>query len=146
LITLKAYELNQEKQPSLRNRHTSWDYFRQLINERLTLNIYLKTEEDIEAAVKLLNNRTQWAGWNATPEHTDTLNEYDCPILIKQKIQEERRLRRVWHRLQTPRAKDYLMQQNRNSNNSSITKKIITSKQSYKVLHQKNPMGISCGR
>jgi hypothetical protein len=108
LITLKAYELNQEKQPSLRNRHTSWDDLRQLINERLTLNIYLKTEEDIEAAVKLLNNRTQWAGWNAMPEHTDTLNEYDSPILIKQKIQEERRLCRVWHRLQTPESKRLL--------------------------------------
>jgi hypothetical protein len=28
------------------------------------------TKEDIEAAVKFFNDTVQWAGWNATPEHT----------------------------------------------------------------------------
>jgi hypothetical protein len=51
LITLE-HALNQEIQPRLNNRHTNWDDFRQLINERLTLNVSLKTEEDNEAAVK----------------------------------------------------------------------------------------------
>jgi hypothetical protein len=46
-MTLKAHALNQEKQSSLSNRHISWDDFRQLINERLTLKLSLKTEEDI---------------------------------------------------------------------------------------------------
>jgi hypothetical protein len=82
--------LNQEIQPSLNNRHTNWDDFRQLINERLILNISLKTEEDIEIAVKFFNDTIQWAGFNATPEHTDTVKTYDCPILIKQKIEEKR--------------------------------------------------------
>jgi hypothetical protein len=49
LITLTSCLLNQEKQPSLSNRHTKWDDFRHLINDRLTLNVSLKTEEDIEA-------------------------------------------------------------------------------------------------
>jgi hypothetical protein len=99
LLTLKAHALNQEKQPSLRNRHANWDYFRHLINQRLTLNVSLKTEEDTEAAVKFFNDTIQWAGWNATPEHTDMLKSYDRPLLIKQKIEEKRRLRRGWHRL-----------------------------------------------
>jgi hypothetical protein len=62
LITLKAHALNQEKQPSLSNRHTNWDDFRHLINERLTLNVSLKTVEDIEAEVKFFNDTIQWAG------------------------------------------------------------------------------------
>jgi hypothetical protein len=66
LITLEAHARNQGKQPSLNNRHTNWDDFRQFINERLTLNVSLKTEEDIEAAVKFCNDTIQWAGWNAT--------------------------------------------------------------------------------
>jgi hypothetical protein len=97
LITLKAHALNQEKQPSLSNIHTNWDDFRRLINERLTSNVSLRTEEDIAASAKFLNDKIQWAGWNATPEHT--LKTYDCSILIKQKIEEQRRLRRSWHRL-----------------------------------------------
>jgi hypothetical protein len=52
------------------------------------LNVYLKIEEDIEAAVKFFNDTVQWAGWNATPEHSDTLKTYGCPILTKQKIEE----------------------------------------------------------
>jgi hypothetical protein len=101
LITLKAHALNQEKQPSLSSRHTNWDDFRHLINQRLTLNVSLKTEDDIEAAVNFFN----YTGWNATPEHTDTLKTYDCPILMKQKIEEKRRIHRGWHRLRTPESK-----------------------------------------
>jgi hypothetical protein len=89
LITLRADALNQEKQSSLCNRHTNWDDFRHLINQRLTLNVSLKTEEGIEAAVKFFNDTAQWAGWKTTPEHTDTLNTYDCPILNKEKMEEE---------------------------------------------------------
>jgi hypothetical protein len=65
--------LNQEEQPSLSYRHTNRDDFRHLINQRLSLHVSLKPKEDIEAAVKFFNDTVQWAGWNATPEHTDTL-------------------------------------------------------------------------
>jgi hypothetical protein len=72
LITLTSHALNQEKQPSLRNRHANLDDFRHLINQRLTLNVSLKTKEDIEAAVNFFKNTIQWAGWNTTLEHIDT--------------------------------------------------------------------------
>jgi hypothetical protein len=107
LITL-SHALNQEKQLSLSNGHTNWDNFRHLINQILTLNVSLKTKEDTAAAVKFFNDTVQWAGWNATPEHTDTLKTYDCPILIKQKIEEKRRLRRGWHRLRTQESRRLL--------------------------------------
>jgi hypothetical protein len=75
------------------------DDFRCLINERLTLNIPLKTKEDIQAAARFFNNTIQCAGWNATPEHERTLKTYDCPILIKGKTEEKRRPCREWHHL-----------------------------------------------
>jgi hypothetical protein len=81
--------LNHEKQPSLSNRHINWNYFRHLFNQRLTSNVSLKTEEDIEAEVKFFNDTVQWAGWNATPEQTDTLKTYDSHILNKQKNRRE---------------------------------------------------------
>jgi exonuclease III len=70
LVTLISHAMNQEKQPSLSNRRTNWDYFRHLINQRLSLNVPLKTEADIEAAVKSFNDIVQWAGWKAIPKHT----------------------------------------------------------------------------
>jgi hypothetical protein len=99
LNTVTAYALNQEKQQSLSNRLTNWDDFRRLITDRLTLNVSLETEEDIEATVKFLNDTIYWAGLNATPEHRETLKAYDCPILIKQTTEEKRRLHRDRHRL-----------------------------------------------
>jgi hypothetical protein len=45
---------------------------------------------------------------HATLEHTDTLKTYDCPVLIRHKIEEKRRLRRGWHRLRTPVSKRLL--------------------------------------
>jgi hypothetical protein len=39
LITLTADALNQENEPILSNRHTNWDDFTHLVNERLTLDI-----------------------------------------------------------------------------------------------------------
>jgi hypothetical protein len=146
LITLTEHALNQEKQPSLSNRHTNWDDFRRLINQRLTLNVSLKTEKDIEAEVKFFSDTIQWADWNATSEHTDTLKTYDCPILIKQNIKEKEDSVEVGTDYKHQRAKHYLPQQHRNSNNSSIGTIIIASKHSCKVLHQQNPLTIPCGR
>jgi hypothetical protein len=83
LTKLTVHALNKEKQPSLRNRHTNWDDFRHLNTERLTLNVSFRTEENIEAAIQFLNDTTEWTGWNVTPEHTDTLKTYDCPIFIE---------------------------------------------------------------
>jgi hypothetical protein len=84
-ITLTVDVLNQEKQPILSNRHTNWDNFRCLINERLTLNIHLKTGEISEAAAKIFNDTIQCTGWNAMTERKRALKAYDCPVLIKQK-------------------------------------------------------------
>jgi hypothetical protein len=54
----------------------------------------LKTDAHIEDAVKYFTDIIQWAGWTATPEDTYTPSSSDCPIFIKQKLAEKRRLRK----------------------------------------------------
>jgi hypothetical protein len=66
LITLTADALNHENEPILSKRHTNWEGFRRLVNERLSLNIFLKTEDDIEVAAKFFNDAIQLAVWNAS--------------------------------------------------------------------------------
>jgi hypothetical protein len=68
LITLTADLLNQGNEPILSNKHANLDNFRRFVNERLTLNIHLKTEEDIEAAAKFFNGTIQCTIWNARPD------------------------------------------------------------------------------
>jgi hypothetical protein len=92
----------------LYNQRTTWEAFDDLINERLQLHVPLKTESDIEDAVKNFNDTIQWVAWNTTPPHSDVQRVYDCPILIKQKLLDKTRLRRKWHRLRTPESKRLL--------------------------------------
>jgi hypothetical protein len=68
----------------------------------------LKTDSDIEAEIKNFNNIIQLAGWTTTPEHTEACQTYDCPILIKQKLLNKRRLCRNLHRFCTPESKRLL--------------------------------------
>jgi hypothetical protein len=88
------------------NRRTEWDYLSHLIHHRLLLQIPLKTPADVEAACRQLFTETvEWAGWQATP----TLPAiHGCPIIIKQKLAEKRKLRRDWHRFRTPESKRFL--------------------------------------
>jgi hypothetical protein len=48
---------------SLSNKLTNWDYFKLLINERLLLQIPLKTTDDIEEAVKFFTDTDSSMGW-----------------------------------------------------------------------------------
>jgi hypothetical protein len=96
LITLSPSVLNQAPPPRLCNSKTNWDYFLHLISTQLTLHVPLKTDSQIEDAVKYFNDIIQWAGWNATPETTYTPSSYTCPILIKQKLAEKGKLQREW--------------------------------------------------
>jgi hypothetical protein len=71
LVTLSTQAILRVPQPRLFNRKTHWDAFRYLLNERLLLNVPVKTDSDIEAAIKSYNIIIQWAGWTTTPEHTE---------------------------------------------------------------------------
>jgi hypothetical protein len=108
LISLNLRALHHAPQPTLCNRKTNWDYFRHLITTNLTLHVPLKTEAEIEDAVKYFTDLIQWAGWTATPEITCTPSSYDYPLPIKQKLAEKRRLRKEWHLYRTPTSKKLL--------------------------------------
>jgi hypothetical protein len=52
LVTLST----KAPQPKLCKRKIDWYAFRHLLNERLQLNVYLKTDSDFEAAIKNFND------------------------------------------------------------------------------------------
>jgi hypothetical protein len=56
LVTLTSQQIRPDPPPSLSNKLTNWDYFKRLINERLLLQIPLKTTDDIEEAVKFFTD------------------------------------------------------------------------------------------
>jgi hypothetical protein len=95
--------------------------------------------------LKFFSDTVQWAGWNATPGHTDIFKTYECPILIKQKIEDKRRLRRGWHLLRTPESKRLLntatqeLKQLLNNNKNDCIQTF------RKVLRQQNRLTVPCG-
>lgn len=108
LISLSHKTLPSVSHPSLYNKKTNWDYFRLLLSDKLSPNIPLKTAADIEAAVNNLTKLIQWAGWSATPVTHYTPQITPCPLRIKQKILDKRRLRRTWLRFHSPITKRLL--------------------------------------
>jgi hypothetical protein len=75
---------------------------------RLLLQIPLKTPDDVEAVVQLFTETVQWAGWQATPTLPAMPRIHGCPIVIKQKLAEKRKLRPDWHSFRTPESKQLL--------------------------------------
>jgi hypothetical protein len=66
LVSLSTQPSLHPPPPRLYNQRTNWEAFRDIINEHLQLHISLKTESDIEDAVKNFNDTIQWAAWNTT--------------------------------------------------------------------------------
>lgn len=96
-----------QKQPSeiIYNKYTDWKQFRRLINENLSLNLSLQSTENVDDAVDYFINCLQ----NSAKVSTPILNhsKFDktglqYPTLIKRKIAEKRRLRRIWQNTRHP--------------------------------------------
>lgn len=96
IITLYSHILEKQKQPTLYSRYTNWESFRRTIDEQIKLNIPLKTPAELDNAVIELTETIQRAAWSATPDHNSTTVNEKCPLIIKEKIQERRKLRKRW--------------------------------------------------
>jgi hypothetical protein len=77
------------------------------------ISLFSITEEYIETAVKYFNDTIQWAGWNATPEHTDLPITTDYPILIKQKQQKKGNSEKTGADSEHQKAEGYSTQQHK---------------------------------
>jgi hypothetical protein len=77
-------------------------------NQRLLLQIPLKTTDDIEEAVKFFTDKVQWAGWKATPPLPARTGINACPLIIQQQLAGKRKLRRDWHQFRAPESKRLL--------------------------------------
>jgi ribulose 1,5-bisphosphate carboxylase large subunit-like protein len=75
----------KSKKPSLYSKKTDWSYFRETLDELITLEIPIKTEIDIEEAVENITKTIQKAAWQATPDRKEQNSKEERPIIVKQK-------------------------------------------------------------
>jgi hypothetical protein len=94
-----------QQAPTLCNKRTDWDAFRELLDERIDTKIPLKSKLSIEEAVVTLTEGIQQAAWQATPPLRSRQVADSCPPYIKHKLTDKRKARRRWQTTRAPEAK-----------------------------------------
>lgn len=113
LITISTEILMKELSPTLGNKFTNWDGFRETLDSTLYLKVPLKSIDDIDNAVEYFTKTIQEAVWKSTPDKLNSHASQDVPLLIKGKIADKRRLRKTWQRTRAPSDKTRLNQATR---------------------------------
>lgn len=96
IVTLHSYILEKQKQPTLYSKKTNWEVYRTTLDEIINLNVSLKTPEELNVVVTNFTKAIQNAAWIATPDHNQVTVKEKCPIVVKEKILEKRKLRKKW--------------------------------------------------
>ncbi|KOB76919.1 Uncharacterized protein OBRU01_05181 [Operophtera brumata] len=98
-----------DKEVPLYNRQTDWDSFRDIVDDSLKLKVALKSSGDVDNATMQFTNTIQTACWRCTPQKSEYgMRLKNVPWEIRKRIQEKRRLRRVWHTSRCPSDKTAL--------------------------------------
>jgi exonuclease III len=105
IVNMHTHFLQQPIKPSLYNKNTNWEAFREQLKTQINLKIPLKTKTDLEDAVHNFTTVIQQAAWQATPPIRKQHPQRECPEIVKQKLMEKRAARKRWHNTRAPRDK-----------------------------------------
>jgi len=105
IVTIHIHIIKKQQKPSLHNKYTDWDAFREILEERMNTKIPLKSKTDIEKAVATLTVEIQQAARMATPPSRQQHLSGNCPLYIKQKLTDKLKTRRRWQITRAPEAK-----------------------------------------
>ncbi|KAK7791607.1 hypothetical protein R5R35_008138 [Gryllus longicercus] len=103
-MTICSSVTERRSPPKLCNKFTNWDKFRIYVNNSLSVNMPLKSSNDIDNAVLHLTEVIRNAAWRATPK-SEVIKNLPYPKEIRQKITEKRRLRRIYMYTRQPEDK-----------------------------------------
>ena len=125
VATISSTFIKTSPRPSLYNKNTCWNSFRELLCQNLHLNISLKTPDEIDEATEQFIRIVQDCAWAATPTIVNNIRkENNVPNEILQLVKQKRRARARWQRTRNPIDKNIF---NRLANN--LKRKIKQNKQ-----------------
>lgn len=103
IATISTTFIKTSPRPSLYNKETSWNRFRELLCRNLHLNIRLKTPDEIDEATEQFIRIVQDCAWAATPTIANKIrNGNNVPNEILQLVKQKRRARARWQRTRNP--------------------------------------------
>lgn len=108
LITLTTTVMRKVTNCKLHNNKTNWQSFREMVSTNLNQKISFKIEDDITLAVEHFNECVQQAAWGSTSTKTEYTASLNCSPIIKNKINEKRKMRKLWQITRCPEIKKKL--------------------------------------
>lgn len=97
ILTLSSTITLRDPPESLYNRKTDWQGFKEYLESNIVLSVPLKSADDVDNACLYITNLIQVAAWTNTPELKAPELAPTIPMEIRLKLEEKRRLRRIWH-------------------------------------------------
>lgn len=103
IATISTTIIKAAPKPSLYNKNTNWELFRELLCEKLQLNISLQSQQELDDATDYLIRTIQDSAWIATPTILKkTRSENNIPNEILELVREKRKARAKWQRSRNP--------------------------------------------
>jgi hypothetical protein len=127
-ISLDSLPYSRPNKTYLTNGSTNWIKFRKIIDQKINLNINLKTPNEIDDAVQNFTDFIQSVAWNSTTLHSYHKNYFSIPTHIRELITLKRRARARWQRSRLPSDKNIF-------NNLASTLKNILNKLKNDSFH-----------
>jgi len=103
LLTLHEYPLPKTPSPFLVRGPVNWDAFRDELDKNISLNISLKTKDELDDAVNKLTCTIHTAIYNnMTENRTPSSKTFSLPHQIREYISKKRRARKKWQLTRLP--------------------------------------------
>ena len=90
------------------NYQTNWSLFKEILNEKITCDVKLKSAEDLENVIEDLNIKIHEAITLATPQIISEPKIQNISHLVREKIKTKRKLRKIWQKYRTKQNKKKL--------------------------------------
>lgn len=102
ILTVSTGPIVRGKAPYLCNKWTNWNVFQEELNNQLHPKISLKTEFELDIAVKYFTETIQSAAWKSTPEIKKLPVINNVPQHVSILVKEKRKLRNKWQKTRNP--------------------------------------------
>lgn len=105
ILTLSDTVISKPSSPALTNRRTDWEGFRSELERTISLNVSLKSTEELDNEARSFRDQLQYAAKNNTPSIDHKLPGKNYPREVKILIQEKRKARKKWQTTRNPERK-----------------------------------------
>lgn len=108
ILTLSEMIVKKQNRPTLTNITTDWMSFRKELENKVNLNVQLKTKDQLEMEAEKFVSLIQTSAWNNTKPFTYRTVGNNYPLEIRELVKDKRRARRRWQQSRDPTDKNIL--------------------------------------